>query len=91
MAYIDAIGEKIKYKYSYKNGIKWADFLNDLASVIETHASSEDWIGALDNTKEWSYFAADDLVPWIISNCETAREVFKRTKRALAQAFSIEK
>jgi len=85
IAYIDAIGEKINYIDNYEKGIKWVNFLQDFASAIETRISIRDWIGSLENTREWSYFAVDDFVPWIISDFETAREIIKRIySRALA-------
>jgi predicted ATP-grasp superfamily ATP-dependent carboligase len=77
IAYIDAIDEKIKYIDNYEKGIKWVNFLQDLASAIETRTSLREWLSSLENTVEWSYFAVDDIVPWIISSFETARTTVK--------------
>jgi predicted ATP-grasp superfamily ATP-dependent carboligase len=77
IAYIDAIDEKIKYIDNYEKGIKWVNFLQDLASAIETRTSLREWLSSLENTMEWSYFAVDDIVPWIISSFETARTTVK--------------
>lgn len=84
IAYLAAIGKKTKHSGNYEEGIKWINFLNDLASAIETRTSAKDWVRSLKNTKEWSYFAGDDFVPWIVSNCETAKGILKRTQRLLA-------
>jgi predicted ATP-grasp superfamily ATP-dependent carboligase len=77
MAYLEAIGKKTKYVDNYEEGIKWTNFLRDLASVLVTRTSIKDWARSLKNTREWSYFAGDDFVPWMISNYETAREIAK--------------
>jgi predicted ATP-grasp superfamily ATP-dependent carboligase len=85
IAYMDAMGEKIGYTCSYEKGIKWVNFLQDLASATETRTSIREWISSLENTREWSYFAVDDIMPWIVSNCETVREIVERIySRSLA-------
>jgi D-aspartate ligase len=80
IAYLDVIGEKVSYSYSYEKGVKWIDFLQDLVSAIETGTSVRDWKHSVENTKAWSYFAVDDIVPWVVSNFETARKIVERMK-----------
>jgi predicted ATP-grasp superfamily ATP-dependent carboligase len=82
LAYLDAIGKKTKYVNGYEKGIGWASFPADLLSVIETHTSIREWISSLKTVKSWSFFAADDLLPWIIGSVETAEEAAKRLRRS---------
>ena len=84
IAYLDLTGQKIKNVYNYKKGVKWADSLLDLISALETHVSLGDWIRSISHVEVWSYFAADDLVPWMVSNFETVRRIVtKLQKRSL--------
>ena len=86
IAYLDAIGEKIRYVDSYEKGIKWINFLADLQSVIETHTSMKNWIFSLKAVREWSVFAMDDFSPWILSNLATARAI-TRNFWTIAKAY----
>jgi len=80
IAYLDAIDEKIKDSYGYEKGIKWANFLQDLASAMETRMTFREYVSSLRNIREWSYLASDDVSPWLISNLETAKEVVARIR-----------
>ena len=78
MAYLDAIDKEIRYTDSYEIGIRWIDFLNDLQSSISTNTTIKDWLISLKNVREWSFFAMDDLTPWIISGLNTAKTIIWR-------------
>jgi predicted ATP-grasp superfamily ATP-dependent carboligase len=75
ISYLDSIDEKIAYLDSYPEGVKWIDFFNDLRSAIKTRTSIKEWIVSLKGVKEWSFFAIDDLKPWIISILDVAKEI----------------
>jgi predicted ATP-grasp superfamily ATP-dependent carboligase len=73
IAYLDIIGEKIQYVDDYENGVKWQSLLEDLLSIMTTHPSMLDIATSLRNIRAWSFFATDDLLPWIVSNFEITR------------------
>jgi D-aspartate ligase len=74
-AYLDAIGEKIPYCNIYDIGVKWVSLLDDIASSRKTHVPIKKWITSQKNVKEWSYFACDDLMPWIINGPSTIQKI----------------
>jgi D-aspartate ligase len=73
MAYLDTIGEKLRYADNYEKGIRWIDFVNDLQSVISTNTAIKDWLVSLKDVREWSSFATDDVKPWITSSVNTIK------------------
>ncbi len=75
IAYIDAVKGNVKRMDTFKVGIKWVDFLNDFASMVDTHVSFRDWIGSLKDVQAWSYFAVDDVIPWVISSLNTINKI----------------
>lgn len=77
VAYLDALGKETRYIEDYDEGIRWINFLNDVASVVETRPSVGEWVRSIKKIRDWAYFAADDLIPWIRSNCLTVREIAK--------------
>jgi len=78
IAYLNAIGKKIKPISSYKEGEKWINFIQDLVSASISATPLINWIRSLNNIREFSYFAADDYYPWIVSNFETIKELSRR-------------
>lgn len=83
MSYLDAIGQKADFSASYKENVLWMDFVSDMRSAIETRTSVKDWLATLKRVKEWSFFATDDLKPWIANNFESTRNaVSQLTRRA---------
>jgi D-aspartate ligase len=92
MAYLDAIGEKIQYNEHYEEGIKWMYFMNDVASIVATRPSLKDWLHSIEKTRQFAYFAADDLVPLIASCNGILRNVLKKIRsEVIASSTSLEK
>ena len=79
LSYLDAIGKKIKGTYYYEEGIKWMDFWADLVSARKTRTGLVTWIRSMENTREWSIFAPDDSVPWIVNAYKTSLNKVKET------------
>jgi len=71
MAYLDAIGKRIDYTDTYRIGVKWLFFLNDLLSSMkmlhEKQMSISEWLSSLRKVEDYAYFSADDPLPWIVS------------------------
>jgi predicted ATP-grasp superfamily ATP-dependent carboligase len=74
IAYLDSIGEETVCNENYKVGIKWHNPTRDLLSVLRRPPSTHELMASLKNIKTWAFFASDDILPWFISNFETARE-----------------
>ncbi len=87
VAYLDVIGEEIRNFGSYEIGVKWMDFFNDLASTMENKIPLTEWISSLKNVKEFSFFAVDDLLPWIMSSLYTARKMTFENCQKLVKKF----
>jgi predicted ATP-grasp superfamily ATP-dependent carboligase len=81
-AYLDVIGEKIGHVDDYEKGVKWQSPPEDLLSIITTHPSMVDLAISLRNSRAWSFFATDDLLPWIVSN-------FEMTRTAVFRIFEV--
>lgn len=75
IAYLDAIGKKVRFTENYKEGVRWIDFLSNLQSLIDDNTTIKDWVISLANVKEWAFFAVDDLIPWIISSLNTIKVI----------------
>jgi len=82
IAYLDAIGEKTGRVDNYEKGVKWQSLPQDLFSVLTTHPSMTNLVVSLRNIQAWSFFATDDLLPWIVSNFETTRTIVFRIFQA---------
>jgi D-aspartate ligase len=82
IAYLDVIGEKTGHIDDYKKSVKWQSLLEDLLSILATHPSMADLVISLRNIRAWSFFATDDLLPWIVSNFETTRTIVFRIFQA---------
>jgi D-aspartate ligase len=80
VAYLDAIG-KVGHMGNYLKGVRWIDFLSDIRSVLKSNTSIKDWIISLRNVREWSFFAVDDLEPWIRSSLDTLKTATQRVLR----------
>jgi predicted ATP-grasp superfamily ATP-dependent carboligase len=78
MAYLDTIGEAVRYPRSYAHEVGWVDFLGDFRSVLDTNTPIDDWLRSLRNVREWSFFAIDDLRPWIMSNAIAMKKIAQR-------------
>lgn len=78
IAYLETIGEKVIYMNNYKKGIRWMDFLSDIQSVVKTDISIKDWMISLKDVEEWSFFAIDDLKPWIMSSLNNMNKITRR-------------
>ncbi len=74
-AYLDSIGESASYVEEYDAGIKWINFIDDYVSARADGLSFNDWIKSLKNTKEWSIFAIDDILPWISTFYSCKRKI----------------
>ncbi|NWG11066.1 hypothetical protein HXY33_04870 [Candidatus Bathyarchaeota archaeon] len=85
MAYLDAIGEKVRYVDDYVEDFRWIDFLSNLQSIIKSKVSMTKLLGSLQKVKEWSFFAADDPKPWVASSLDTL-EIVARRVLGLAKA-----
>jgi predicted ATP-grasp superfamily ATP-dependent carboligase len=73
MAYLDAIGEKVRSVDNYVEGCRWIDFVGNLQSVMKSKTSMKELLTSLEKVKEWSFFAVDDLEPWIRSSLDTLK------------------
>jgi predicted ATP-grasp superfamily ATP-dependent carboligase len=90
IAYLDAIGKEIRNLDSYETGIKWINFFDDFKSAMETRTPLKEWIYSVKNAREFSYFAADDLLPWILSSMETIKGTsFKIAKKIIKKFRSM--
>lgn len=71
MYYLDSIGEKIEYKDTYKTGVRWIFFLNDVFSLVGMLKKGEivlsEWFQSYRNIKDYAYFNANDILPFIIN------------------------
>ncbi|MEM3087837.1 MAG: hypothetical protein QXP20_01790 [Candidatus Bathyarchaeia archaeon] len=83
IAYLDAIGKDIRKLDKYEIGVRWMDFFNDLISAMETNTPLTEWISSLKNVREFSLFAADDLLPWIINSLQTSRKILLKLLKLL--------
>jgi len=77
VAYLDSIGEDFSCANDYREGIRWIDLLSDLRSAVATNTQILDWIASLRKVKEWSFFAADDSRPWIMSSLKLVRGILR--------------
>lgn len=68
-SYLDLIGESIPKSASYKTGVKWINIFRDpIASfqyIFKKEISIMEWIKSFRKIKDFSIFAADDLLPFI--------------------------
>jgi predicted ATP-grasp superfamily ATP-dependent carboligase len=87
IAYLDVIGKRIRNFDSYEIGVKWMDFFNNLTSVMKTRTPLKEFISSIKNVREFSYFAIDDLLPWIMSSLETFKGTTFKTAKKLIEKF----
>jgi len=71
MYYLDAIDEKVEYKETYKTGVKWIHFVNDVFSLVGMFKKRDiilsEWFESYKNIKDYAYFNANDIFPFIIN------------------------
>jgi len=82
IAYLDAIGCKINFEKNYKEHLKWIYFLNDVRSVMKLFKRKEvtirKWLSSLHLIKDYAFFSADDLIPFISNLLFTMQKITKR-------------
>lgn len=79
IAYLDVIGKEIRNLDNYEIGVKWMDFFNCLTFAMKTKEPLTEFISSIKNVREFSYFAVDDLLPWIMSSLETFKGMTFKT------------
>jgi predicted ATP-grasp superfamily ATP-dependent carboligase len=71
IAYLDAIGKKIKTPKNIKTDIKWLfmweDFHSSIRSILKGDLSISEWIRSYKGEKEYSILAFDDIMPFFYS------------------------
>jgi predicted ATP-grasp superfamily ATP-dependent carboligase len=72
-AYLDCIGKRIINQNEYLTGIRWVNFCDDLCASFNFRIPVNEWFASLKNVKEWSIFASDDMLPWLIQSLMTIR------------------
>jgi D-aspartate ligase len=80
IAYLDAIGYKTKNLYDYEFGLKWLSLIEDFQSARKTNVSLLEWFNSLKNAKKFSYFATDDIIPYLESS-------FGRVRKSILEHF----
>lgn len=66
IAYLIALGKKIRFEDSYQVGKKWINLPTDILSLIGTGDTGlKKWLVSLNGIRDWSYFSASDFLPWI--------------------------
>ncbi len=82
MAYLDALGFSVASQESYETGVNWIYFLDDVRAVRAMISNGKmtfrDWLSSLRSTKDWAYFAHDDVLPWLVSNLFSVRKLAER-------------
>ena len=70
-AYLDAIGEDMKYSEDYESGVKWIFLRDDLRSSIRMFINGNltvrEWISSLLGKKDFLSYARDDIRPFLMS------------------------
>lgn len=71
MAYLDAIGVKIRNQEEYKVGMKWIYFLTYVRSANKMLYNREisvlNWLSSLRMINDYAYFSVDDPLPFLLS------------------------
>jgi len=71
MAYMDAIGHRTGSGGDYEAGVKWIHSFNDLRSVMKMFEDQAitlpRWLSSLQKIRDWAFFSANDLFPWVLS------------------------
>lgn len=69
MSFLDAIGKKVEYKDIYKIGLKWVHSFNDARAAMTLfqrgQLSFSNWISSYNGVNDYSYFCANDVVPYL--------------------------
>lgn len=77
-AYLDSIGESVRYSEDYETGVKWINSLDDLRSSIRTsHVGLRDKLITLKGIRDCAFFSIDDIVPWIASKILLSTKLLK--------------
>jgi len=94
MAYLDSIGERIDYTDTYRIGVKWLFFFNDLLSSMkmlhEKQMSISEWLSSFKKIEDYAFFSADDPLPWIVSSLFISRNYTQELRtRVLIRLLEI--
>lgn len=94
MAYLDAIGKKTDYVDTYRTGVKWLFFINDLFSSMEMlherQISVREWLSSFRKTEDYAYLSADDPLPLIASLLFVSRKYTRELRtRALIRLLEV--
>jgi len=69
MAYLDAIGKHVKYRETYKTGLKWIHSFGDMRAAMTMFQNGElgfsEWLHSIGNVADYPYFNAKDLLPFL--------------------------
>lgn len=80
-AYLDAIGKDTTYKEDYEAGVKLMFLNDDIRSSIKMirngDLSIREWISSLRGRKDYSPFASDDPMPFIMDLPNSFRDISK--------------
>lgn len=70
ITYLDAIGKKYEKQIIPNKNVKWLFFFEDLLSsfqsILKRDLSLKEWLNSLKGYKEYSLFARDDPLPFVI-------------------------
>lgn len=67
-AYLDAVGERNPYSETYRAGLKWVNFLDDVAaSFSEGEIMKASWIRSLMRVEDHAFFDLRDVAPSIMN------------------------
>lgn len=95
MAYLDAIGERVRQADTYATGFKWAYFPNDLLSFITRFKNGEigfpEWPLSYRNIRDHAYFSADDPFPSLAYPMMTGLPMLQAFFRRIGRRVSLEK
>ena len=92
MAYLDAIGKHVKYRETYKTGLKCIHSFGDMRASMTMFQNGElglsEWLYSIRHVIDYPYFNAKDLLP-SLSNPLFAGPVY--IKELLRKLFILEK
>lgn len=81
-SYLSAIGEKNEYTEQYETGIKSICFVNDLMAAakmfLNGNLSLREWVLSLLGSRQFAFFAKDDLCPFLVNCATQGMHAFKR-------------
>jgi predicted ATP-grasp superfamily ATP-dependent carboligase len=85
IAYLDAMGKETDYSETYRAGVRWLFFVNDIFSSMELLQRKQinvyEWVSTYRKIRDFAYLAVDDPLPWIMSFIYISRN-YAKTLRA---------